>query len=137
MSTFLEKWEEISHLEWIWEKIFLSLEKSFSWTSEKNINLKILEKLEKNWVNPLPKEIKNNFEQIFEWKIFVLTWTLENFSRDDAKKLIKERWWKTSSSISKNTDFLLFWSEAGSKLEKAKKLWVKLIWEERFLSLVK
>ena len=137
IEKILEESEKISHLEWIWEKIFLSLEKYFWWELEKNLNLKILKKLEQNWVSPKPEDIQNNIEQIFEWKIFVLTWTLENFSRDDAKKLIKERWWKTSSSISKNTDYLLFWEKAWDKLEKAKKLWVKLIWENRFWELIK
>ena len=131
-KKILKESEKISNLEWIWEKIFYSLEKFF--TEEKNI--KILEKLENNWLNPKPEIIENNIKQIFEWKIFVLTWTLENFSRDDAKKLIKERWWKVSSSISKNTDYLLFWEKAWDKLEKAKKLWVELIWEKKFWKLI-
>jgi len=63
IEKILEKWEEISHLEWIWEKIFSSLEKFF--TEEKN--LKVLEKLENNGLEPKPEEIKNNFSQIFEW----------------------------------------------------------------------
>lgn len=129
IEKILEKWEEISYLEWIWEKIFYSIEKFF--TEEKN--LKILEKLEINWLNPKPEEIKNNLEQIFEWKIFVLTWALEKFSREDAKKIIKERWWKVSSSVSKNTNFLLAWENTWEKFEKANRIWVEILDEKNFL----
>jgi NAD-dependent DNA ligase len=42
-------------------------------------------------------------------------------------------WWIFISNVSKNTDFLLAWEKAWSKLEKAKSLWVKIISLEEFL----
>ena len=136
IKKILENKEKISELEWIWEKIFLSIKKFFSEKSWWNINLKILENLEKNWVSPKIEEINSEIPQIFEWKIFVLTWSLENFSRDDAKKIIKERAWKVSSSISKNTDFLIAWENTWEKYEKAKKLKVKILSEKEFLEII-
>lgn len=128
-EKILEESEKISNLEWIWEKIFLSLKKFF--TDEKN--LKIFEKLEKINLEPQIEEINSEIPQIFEWKIFVLTWALEKFSREDVKKIIKERWWKVSSSVSKNTNFLLAWENTWEKFEKAERLWVEIVWEEEFL----
>jgi DNA ligase (NAD+) len=75
------------------------------------------------------KQIKGH---LFSGKTFVLTGTLESFSRDEAKALIEERGGKVSGSVSKKTDFVLYGSEAGSKLEKAISLKVPLLDEEHF-----
>lgn len=66
-------------------------------------------------------------------KTFVLTGTLPTLSRDEASKLIRDAGGSTSSSVSKNTDFVLAGEEAGSKLDKARKLGVKVIDEAAFL----
>lgn len=60
-------------------------------------------------------------------KIFVLTGTLPNLSRDQAQALIESAGGKVSGSVSKKTDFVLAGSEAGSKLEKALALGVTVI----------
>ncbi|HAV63192.1 MAG TPA: DNA ligase (NAD(+)) LigA, partial [Verrucomicrobiales bacterium] len=62
----------------------------------------------------------------------VLTGTLPTLSRDEASKMIRDAGGSTSSSVSKNTDFVLAGEEAGSKLEKAQKLGVKVIDEAEF-----
>ncbi|NGX29686.1 MAG: DNA ligase [Candidatus Anoxychlamydiales bacterium] len=98
-------------------------------------NLDEIEKLFSLGVSPQkPKETKKN--HLFFNKIFVLTGSLENFTRDEAKKLIKERGGKTSSSVSKNTDYVLVGSEPGSKFEKAKKLGIKTLIEEEFSAML-
>ena len=69
-------------------------------------------------------------------KTFVLTGTLPTLSRDDAAKIIRDAGGSTSSSVSKNTDYVLAGEEAGSKLAKAQQLGIKVIDEAEFLSLV-
>jgi DNA ligase (NAD+) len=76
-------------------------------------------------------------EQIFSGKTFVLTGTLPSLSREEAKKMIKDRGGKVSSTVSKNTDYVLAGEEAGSKLEKAKELEVSIIDELEFNSYIK
>ena len=68
---------------------------------------------------------------------FVLTGTLPTLSRDEASALIRKAGGNITGSVSKNTDFLLAGEEAGSKLEKAKELGVKIITEEEFLKMLK
>ena len=70
--------------------------------------------------------------QIFEGKTFVLTGTLPTLSREQARQMIKERGGNVSSAVSKKTDYVLAGEEAGSKLEDAKKLQVKIITEAEF-----
>lgn len=60
-------------------------------------------------------------------KTFVLTGTLPTLSRDEASKMIRDAGGSTSSSVSKNTDFVLAGEAAGSKLDKAQKLGVTII----------
>ena len=69
-------------------------------------------------------------EQIFAGKTFVLTGTLPSLSRSEAEVLIQNRGGKISSSVSKKTDFVLAGTEAGSKLDKANELGIKVISEE-------
>jgi DNA ligase (NAD+) len=60
-------------------------------------------------------------------KTFVITGTLDGMSRQDATEWIQSRGGKVGSSVSKKTDFLLAGAEAGSKLERAQELGVKVI----------
>jgi len=69
-------------------------------------------------------------------KTFVLTGTLPTLSRDEATAMVREAGGNVIGSVSKNTDFLLAGEEAGSKLDKAKELGVKIISEAEFLKLL-
>jgi DNA ligase (NAD+) len=69
-------------------------------------------------------------------KIFVLTGTLPHLKREDAAAKIEAAGGKVSSSVSKKTDYVVAGEEAGSKLEKAQKLGVKVIDEAEFLKLL-
>ncbi|MFA6119112.1 MAG: NAD-dependent DNA ligase LigA [Parachlamydiales bacterium] len=101
-----------------------------------NENLDEIDSLLSNGVMPQePKGIKIVDHQ-FKNKNFVLTGTLKGYTRDEAAQLIKERGGKTSGSISKNTDFVLAGEEPGSKYDKAKKLNVKILTEEEFVSML-
>jgi DNA ligase (NAD+) len=69
-------------------------------------------------------------------KTFVLTGTLNNFTRDDAGLKIEELGGKVVSSVSKNTDFVIAGDKAGSKLTKAKELGVKILSEDEFIKML-
>jgi DNA ligase (NAD+) len=69
-------------------------------------------------------------------KTIVVTGTLENFSRQQAQQAIKEAGGKSSSSVSKKTDFVLAGENPGSKLQKARKLGVEVIDEKQFMKMI-
>ncbi|HOB19923.1 MAG TPA: NAD-dependent DNA ligase LigA, partial [Candidatus Atribacteria bacterium] len=70
--------------------------------------------------------------EAFRGKTFVLTGTLDKYTRDEAKAIIEERGGRVSGSVSKKTDYVLAGENAGSKLAKAKELGITIISEEDF-----
>ncbi len=70
-------------------------------------------------------------------KTFVLTGTLTNYTRDEAKKLIEDAGGKVAGSVSKKTDYVVAGADAGSKLEKAKELGVAVVDEKGMEGLLK
>ena len=80
------------------------------------------------------KKFKDNR---FEGLTFVLTGTLPTYSRNEATEIIESFKGKTSSSVSKKTDYVLAGEDAGSKLTKAQQLGVTIISEEMFNEMIK
>ena len=80
-----------------------------------------------------------SIEQIagaFSGKTVVLTGTLKSLSRDEAKEKLEKAGAKISSSVSKNTDYVIAGVEAGSKLDKAHELGVQVIDEAGLIELL-
>lgn len=97
-------------------------------------NLKLIEKLIKGGVSyKAEKAVKGG---PLEGKAFVFTGTLKDFSRDEAEKLVESLGGRATSSVSKKTDYVIAGEEAGSKLDKARELGVKVITEEDFKELI-
>jgi len=107
----------------------------YDWFHDK-ININLLNNIEKNKVSLILPNVKK-IKMKYNGKIFVLTGALKSLTRDEAKARIRELGGDVSSSVSKNTDYIIAGEEAGSKLQNAKKLGVKIIDEENFLKMIK
>ena len=93
--------------------------------------LDLIKRLEKNGVNMKAKE-EENIDEIFAGKTFVVTGSLEKYTRNEVSNLIERHGGKTSGSVSKKTDYVLAGEDAGSKLTKAQDLGITVISEEDF-----
>lgn len=96
-------------------------------------NLKFIQKLLKNGMQ-IKFERKKTGK--LTGKTFVITGTLENISREEAKQRIRELGGKTTESVSKLTSFVVVGSEPGSKYGKAVKLGVEILDEKKFLEIL-
>ena len=85
-------------------------------------------------MNVLEEETTDNR---FEGQTFVLTGTLQNYSREQASTIIEKFGGKVSSSVSKKTSYVLAGEEAGSKLKKAQDLGLNVISEEEFDNMIR
>ena len=94
-------------------------------------SIDLINKLKQAGVNMTLKQ-ELGTDNRFEGKVFVLTGSLEKYSRDEASQVIEKLGGKTSSSVSKKTDYVLAGEDAGSKLKKAQELGVKIITELEF-----
>jgi DNA ligase (NAD+) len=80
-----------------------------------------------------PKQKSSN---VLAGKTIVITGSLKNFTRSQIEQLIKDNSGKVGSSVSKKTSFVVAGEDAGSKLDKARQLEVKVIDENQFLQLI-
>jgi len=96
-----------------------------------------LEELGVNLGEAKPVEADETGELPWTGKTFVLTGTLENFTRQQASEEILARGGRASSSVSKKTDYVVAGAEAGSKLEKAEKLGIHILTEAEFAQMLK
>ncbi len=98
-------------------------------------NIEEIERLISLGVAPFFEDQKG--EGVFSGEKVVLTGTLANYKRDDAAKIIESLGGEIMSSVSKNTTMVLAGENAGSKLDKATKLGIKIITEGEFEALIK
>lgn len=98
--------------------------------------LDLITKLRNAGIN-FEQDEEENSDNRFEGKIFVLTGTLEKYSRKEAEEIIEKFGGKTSSSVSKKTSYVLAGEDSGSKLVKANELGVTVISEEEFEEMIK
>ncbi len=96
----------------------------------------LINKLKSYKLNMKYKE-ESSLDNRFEGKTFVLTGTLEKYTRDEAGEIIEKFGGKTSGSVSKKTDYVLAGEDAGSKLTKAIELGIKVISEAEFNEMIK
>lgn len=120
--------EDLEEIEGIGPKVAESIVDYFSRTE----HLKEIHALLKAGVSPQVERITVQKNHAFSGKTFVLTGTLQAYTRPQATLLIRERGGKVAGSVSSKTDYVLAGEEAGSKLDKAHKLGIKVLGEKQF-----
>ncbi len=97
----------------------------------------LIKRLKKAGVNMKAEEGESLLDERFAGQTFVLTGTLERYSREEAKKIIESFGGKATGSVSKKTNYVLAGEEAGSKLTKAQTLGIPIITEQEFETMIK
>lgn len=124
--------EDLSAIDGIGEKMAKSIYDYF----HNEQNLETLDEVLK-----LGLVLENTYKKEENLKLkglsFVLTGTLEEFSRERAQEILKSLGAKTPNSVSKNTNYVIAGANAGSKLTKAQNLGIKIINEQEFKELIK
>lgn len=124
--------EELLNIEGIGEKVAQSVHDFVRQSS----HIKEIKQLLKFGVKPTQPKKSLHKGHPFFGKTVVLTGTLENFTRSEASRLIKEHGGTVSNSVGKKTDYLVVGEQPGSKYDKARKLGTRLINEAEFKKLV-
>ncbi|MFZ3209857.1 MAG: NAD-dependent DNA ligase LigA, partial [Geobacteraceae bacterium] len=97
-------------------------------------NMRVMERLCKAGVRPSVEEKRVGGR--LAGRTFVFTGALTRFTRDEAKGMVEQEGGHAAGSVSKKTDFVVAGSEAGSKLDKARELGVKVLGEDEFLEML-
>ena len=124
--------EDLSQVDEIGPIVANSINEFFSQEQTKDL----LKRLKDAGVN-MERQKEENEDDRFAGKTFVLTGSLEKYSREEASNIIEKFGGKTSSSVSKKTTYLLAGEDAGSKLTKAQSLGVQIISENEFEEMCK
>ena len=122
--------EDIAAIKDIGMTIAKSVAKFFS----EERNKELISHLKEFGVNMYYLKETSDQETLFTDKTFVLTGSLERFTRDEAKERIEALGGTVSSSVSRKTDVVVAGSEAGSKLTKAEELGITIWNEEEFIN---
>lgn len=110
---------------------------SIEWFLRNEHNAKIIKRLQNAGLKfrvDMPQECAKKTP--FSGKVFVLTGTLKTMTREEAKEKIEFLGGRVVSSISKKTDFVIVGESAGSKLEKARQMGVRLLEEQEFVEII-
>jgi DNA ligase (NAD+) len=124
--------EELKQIEGIGDKVAQAVVHYFLQPAHRAEVRRLLEL----GVKPQARQVLQFTGHPFQSKTFVLTGTLEHYTRSAAASLIKERGGKVTDSVSKKTDYLIAGADPGSKLEKGKQLGITILNEEEFASLL-
>lgn len=120
--------ENLEKIENIGPKVARSVYDWFGDDNNKKFLNKLLKQVKIEKYRPQSGKLKG--------KLFVLTGSLSAMPREEAKTKIQELGGKTSESVSKEVDYLVVGEEPGSKLDKAKKLGIKILDEKEFLKMI-
>lgn len=123
--------ENLSEVEEIGPIVANSIREFFEQQQTKDL----ISRLKQAGVN-MERQKDENEDDRFAGKTFVLTGSLEKYSREEASNIIEKFGGKTSSSVSKKTSYVLAGEDAGSKLTKAQSLGVTIITEEEFIKMI-
>ena len=130
--------EELEDLKDIWGETAKSILEYFQNEAHKKILSEMMDILDLEFYKQEEKTFDEN--SFFAGKKVCITGSFERnwekISRDKLVEILEKNGWEFVSSVSKNTDFLLAWEKAWSKLEKAKSLSVEIIWLDEFFEKV-
>lgn len=124
--------EELSEIDDIGPIMAQSIVEFFGGEQTKDL----IKRLKEAGVNTESKEIESE-DNRFEGNTFVLTGSLQKFTREEASNIIEKFGGKVSGSVSKKTSYLIAGEDAGSKLEKARNLGTTILSEDEFLEMIK
>ncbi|MDA3931591.1 MAG: NAD-dependent DNA ligase LigA [Tenericutes bacterium] len=124
--------EELSDIRDIGEAIANSVIEYF----HNEDNLSLIKEIKSLGLNTKYQDSSVNKDTVFTNKTVVLTGSLEDFSRKEAKKIVEDMGGTVTSSVSKNTDFVLAGDAPGSKYDKAKDLGIDLLTEKQFKDMI-
>ncbi|ULQ51369.1 NAD-dependent DNA ligase LigA [Flavihumibacter fluvii] len=125
--------EELQQLEDVGVKVAASIHQFF----KNRGNLKLLKELEEIGLNFKSEKKETLTDGELSGQTFLFTGTLNRLKRSDAEAMVEERGGKILSGVSSKLNYLVVGDDAGSKLEKAKKIpQIQIITEEEFLKLV-
>jgi DNA ligase (NAD+) len=126
--------DDLQHIEGVGPNIAIAIVDWFT----RDTNRKLLQKFKQVGVWPVekPSSLTASFQGRLSDMVFVITGTIEGYSRDELRSIIQKNGGKVADSVSKNTNYLLLGEQPGSKLDKARQLGVRIIGIEEFNNLL-
>jgi DNA ligase (NAD+) len=125
-----EAFQKLVSIDQVGEKVANDLVSYFN----SDLNQNIFEKLLRNIT--VDTYINSFKESPYTGKTIVLTGTLNNMSRDEAKYVIQKMGAKIGNTVSKNTDFVIVGENPGSKVKKAMELNIKIINQDEWIKII-